>query len=533
MEQKSNEFIVDLNLLNTHGDKRLEKFSTDEQINIKDVIKIVNSEAERNGVKDIAKVTFETYKDDSFKIIVEQAEKQIETKTNEIIIFPYDKIQSNSSEIKLEDFIGKITIYNNEEKKFYTTIDGVSLNLFTMTYKAATELLCNISDRREKNGYIKEENKIAFKEFGIVVNKDKEKDAISNIDVYTKEEINNQYKFIEEKYDVDISKIGNSLEYKVPEFNPKDILNDTKNDIENREEREKEEKEKYLEEKLLEKFNLEEKNDEIEIELPEEDKKEDNSQEVKKAVAEEGKQEESTLDNSEIDKEIEELTELYEKQKEQQRILENRISKKLEELKKIRNNKKEEKNKLEDIKLEKKDKDNSKEDKNKIDLVENIKDNKDNKDIKSFVIESYKGLKEQGKGYLSVYLGQSKDDIRAYFKTTPKEVNDFEEMEMYNNFYAYYDEEDKCTGIGIYNQEDNNENVAMYLFGKNLMDMPYKDIVKLIKDHDYKAIEDEDGIISLEYGISVDPKEDKDYKNSICDVIHLFKRGYYDEVYNV
>ena len=152
MEQKSNEFIVDLNLLNTHGDKRLEKFSTDEQINIKDVIKIVNSEAERNGVKDIAKVTFETYKDDSFKIIVEQAEKQIETKTNEIIIFPYDKIQSNSSEIKLEDFIGKITIYNNEEKKFYTTIDGVSLNLFTMTYKAATELLCNISDRsRRKN----------------------------------------------------------------------------------------------------------------------------------------------------------------------------------------------------------------------------------------------------------------------------------------------------------------------------------------------------------------------------------------------
>ena len=50
MEQKSNEFIVNLKSLNTQGNKELEKFAKDELINIDDVIKIINSEAERNKI---------------------------------------------------------------------------------------------------------------------------------------------------------------------------------------------------------------------------------------------------------------------------------------------------------------------------------------------------------------------------------------------------------------------------------------------------------------------------------------------------
>ena len=58
-----------------------------------------------------------------------------------------------------------------------------------------------------------------------------------------------------------------------------------------------------------------------------------------------------------------------------------------------------------------------------------------------------------------------------------------------------------------------------------------KETLKLIKKNDYNAIEDDDGIISLKYGISVDPKETANYKDEISDVIHIFKKGYYDEVY--
>ena len=498
MEQKSNEFIVNLKSLNTQGNKELEKFAKDELININDVIKIINSEAERNKINEIAKVTFETLEDDSFQIVVESyEEKQKNTKEekNEVVIFPYEKIKSSKSEITLEDYLGKVTIYNRKESNTYVTIDGVSLNLFSMPYSNATQLLSNIADRRVKNGYIDEGSKIIYKEFGIVVNKDTSaEDRIDFIDVFTKSEIERQYHFTEEKYDVDISKLGNSLDYEVPEFNPEELLEENEEEkTPNVEEKYEDSKERLLEDKLSQKLkeldfssNTINENEDIEIEY------EQPLKEVAQEVVESNDVSESNSNDIEYKDEIEELT-----------LLSLNINSKKEENK---------------PKIENK-------------VVENVDNTQEN--TKSFVIESYKGLKEQGKGYLSLYLGQSKDDIRSYFKVTPKEVNDFEEMEMYDNFYAYYDEEDKCTGIGIYNQEENENKLAVYLFGKNLISMPYKDIVKLIKDHDYKAIEDEDGIISLEYGISIDPKEDRNYKESICDVIHIFKKGYYDEVYNV
>ena len=136
MEQKSNEFIVNLKSLNTQGNKELEKFAKDELINIDDVIKIINSEAERNKINEIAKVTFETLEDDSFQIVVESYEEKqnnINEEKNEVVIVPYQKIKSSKSEITLEDYIGKVTIYNRKESSTYVTIDGVSLNLFSMS----------------------------------------------------------------------------------------------------------------------------------------------------------------------------------------------------------------------------------------------------------------------------------------------------------------------------------------------------------------------------------------------------------------
>lgn len=507
MELKSNQFIINLDTIKSKGDSRLEKFAKDELIDIGSVIRVILSEAERNNVKNVAKVTFQMLEDDDVKIIVEK----VENEKKEIVIFPYNKIKCEDKEIILEDFVGKITLYNKEDKNISVTIDGVSLNLFSMTYKKATELLCNISDRREKNSYLKFEDNIAYKEFGIVVKNKINSEDIEYIEVYNKEEIQLHYEFVEQKYDVDITKVGTSLEYKVPEFNPASILEDTKKI---------DEKEKLLEDKLFEKLKKFNKVEEV-VETKEEN-------EIEIEIPEEKTEISSVEENTNIiDSQIEELVDLYEKQKQQQQILEDRISKKIEELKQLKQSKKEDKvveEKVEEIKNEVVPE--------KIVETE-IDSTQEPSDIKTYIIESYKGLKEKGNSYLSLYLGQSKDDIRAYFKTVPKEAKEFEEMELYNNFYAYYDEEDKCTGIGIYNQQENQDEVAVYLFGRNLITMPYKEIVKLIKDHDYKAIEDEDGIISLEYGISVDPKEEKNYKDEICDVIHIFKKGYYDEVYNV
>ncbi len=239
---------------------------------------------------------------------------------------------------------------------------------------------------------------------------------------------------------------------------------------------------------------------------------------------------------SQNEKEILELERLLEEEKKQQEALEKRIKSKLEELKTVvKENKKVEKKEVKEEKKVNKELNventiNYSNEIKRIKFDEPIKI-KDPDGFRSYTIESYVGIQEQGRNVPSVYFGQSKERVRRYFGGAPKEVREYDEMELYDIFYAYYDEEDKCTGIGIYNQEIYKDKIALYMFGQNLITMKYRDIVKLIKKNDYNAIEDDDGIISLKYGISVDPKESSNYKDEISDVIHIFKKGYYDEVY--
>ena len=260
---------------------------------------------------------------------------------------------------------------------------------------------------------------------------------------------------------------------------------------------------------------------EIDIDLPQKENKveiEDSvKEEVKETVEVEIEEpEENKVELSPRQKELEELKELLKEEERQQKILEERIKAKLEELKR---EEEVEKNKNV-IKFEKKE------------VIESVEITEP-EGYKSYNIVSYEGIKEQGKENLAVFFGQNKKDIREYFGTEPKEVRDYDDMEIYDIFYAYYDELGSCTGIGIYNQEALEDKVALYFLNQNLITMKYKDIVALIKENDGSAIEDEDGIISLKYGISVDPKEVANYQDEICDVIHIFKKGYYDEVYEI
>ena len=114
---------------------------------------------------------------------------------------------------------------------------------------------------------------------------------------------------------------------------------------------------------------------------------------------------------------------------------------------------------------------------------------------------------------------------------TYKKVPFIKIPESNNDFYVYYDEDNKCVGIGLYNDKKYENTLTLTMFDRNLLEMKYRHIVKLIKRNDPNSIEDDDGIISLKYGISVDPKETKDFQDDICDVIHIFQKGYYDEVY--
>ena len=255
----------------------------------------------------------------------------------------------------------------------------------------------------------------------------------------------------------------------------------------------------------------EEKKVEIQEPVKEETKVEEKVQEVVEVETEEP--EEVKVELSPRQKELEELKELLKEEERQKILLEERIKAKLEELKR----EEEEKN---IIKFEKKE------------VIESV-EIKEPEGYKSYSVVSYEGIKEQGNEKLAVFFGQNKKDIREYFGTEPKEVRDYDDMEIYDIFYAYYDELGSCTGIGVYNQEALEDKVALYFLNQNLITMKYKDIVALIKENDGSAIEDEDGIISLKYGISVDPKETSNYQDEICDVIHIFKKGYYDEVYEI
>ena len=227
---------------------------------------------------------------------------------------------------------------------------------------------------------------------------------------------------------------------------------------------------------------------------------------------------------------------MFEENKKQQELLESRIVAKLEELK--AQMKKEEpvvevvkEEKVEEVEKPVEKKATKKAETKKTEEKEETKEeNNSNTSVRSYTLESYKGLVDNSTNTLIVYFGQSKREIRKILGK-PKEVKDYEEMELYDDFYVYYDEDNKCVGIGLYNDKKYENTLTLNMFDRNLLEMKYRHIVKLIKRNDPNSIEDDDGIISLKYGISVDPKESKDFQDDICDVIHIFQKGYYDEVY--
>ena len=497
---ENNIFFLDLNFLNKKGDDRLKKFAEDEELDEKDIIKIIYNEANRIGINDKVKVTFKIVdpKEGSFRVIVEPSY----VKYKGVVIYPFDIIKSQDFELPLDIVCGKITLYNKKDvlKNISVTIDYVALDLFAMTYKKAKEFLINISDRKGKNGYVDLNDSICFRQYGVKINAKNddngnvlENNLVYSIDIYNREEFFKEFHFEEEQkqeenYDVNIP-MSIDIETKVEDK--------SKNSTGN-----------------ISQVLSKNKEPEIEIEIPED--KPQNLNEVKEKKKEEVKVEQKVKEQQQSLKEkvienkdkedIKELEKLFEEEKKQQLILEERIKAKLEELK-SRIQQKEENKVIQTISVT------------------------EPQDYKAYEIESYKGIKEKGKNDLCVFFGQSKNEIRKYFNGMPKEIREYEEMEIYDVFYAYYDEDDRCTGIGIYNQEFYKDKVALYFQGENLITMTYSQIVSLLKRYDNNTIEDEDGIISLKYGISVDPQECDNYQNKICDVIHIFKKGYYDAVY--
>ena len=643
MGVKNTAFFLDLNTLDKKGDQKLKEFAKREDLEEKDIIKIIYNEANRIGEKDKVKVTFKVIDDDddTFRIVVEHAN----IKYKGTVIYPFKGVKSNDFSIDLDSVFGKITLYNKKEDcdKITVTIDGIALDIFSMTYKKAKEFLMDISDRKEKGGYIDFPDSICFKNYGIKLNSKKSEngdikvdDNVASIDIYNREEFFKEYYFEEkeeQKYDVNIPlpdkynyeknknlnndkveevkdenkeveieielpheekpviDIENKVEDKIDEIKQEEVVDETekrqeelerikarqdaelekvkeklKRELEEQlntsikrydeqnEKRVKEESKETVEESKEDIINTIDEKDENEVneiiekieqkdvvEVPKEEKREpitlnkkinssyeeentniiDKKDEINKVIEEKSEpvivKEKNYLykEENEHEKEIKELERLLEEEKKQQEILETRIKAKLDELKSIVTKKEEEK------------------------AYQKVQVKEINETVEvtvptgflSYEIESYKGIKEQGKEKLDIYFGQSKQDIRKYFGGMPKEIRDYDEMEMYDIFYAYYDENDKCTGIGIYNQEVYKDKIALYMFGRNLITMSYREIVKLIKKNDYNAIEDDDGIISLKYGISVDPRETSNYKDEISEVIHIFKKGYYDEVY--
>jgi len=667
---KNKTFFLDLKTLDNKVDSKLSDFAKSEDLEVRDIVRIIYSEAKKIKEKGKVKVTFKIIdgEEDGFRIIVESAT----IKYKGTIIYPYSQIKSDDFDYLLDPVLGKITLYNKKDecRKMSLTIDGVALDIFSMSYSNAKKFLKDISDRKCKNGYIEFPDAICFKEFGIKINAKKEENGdlkvdapILSVDVYNEEEFFKEYYFEEEKehYDVNIPlpdeynyekkdreetikalketiNTKDDFEIEIPKEERKsktytqddkqseldrikakqeaelelvkeklrreleEDLNKTikkfdednqrriegKKEIEiegideepkkeisfdeykkelikkDKEKKEKEEQEKLERERLekerqeqerLERERLEKERQEQErLERERLEKERQEQERLERERLEKEKQEQERLERERIEKErqeqerlererieqerqdqerlereriekekaksleeIKELEKLFEESRKQQELIESRIQQKLNELKEV-----------------------TKEEKN---ITSKITENVEIKDISepievkapngfvSYEIESYEGIKEQGKDNLAVFFGEDKALVRKYFGGTPKEIRDYNEMELYDIFYAYFDEKEKCTGIGIYNQEQYKDKIALYMFGKNLITMTYRDIVKLIKKNDYNAIEDDDGIISLKYGISIDPKESANYKDEICDVIHIFKKGYYDEVY--
>ncbi len=598
MGVKNISFYLDLKTLSSKGNDKLKEFAKSEELDVEDIIKIIYSEAKKIGEEGKVKVTFKMLDDeDSFKVIVES----VTMKYKGTVIYPYNLVKSMDFEYSLDPVLGKITLYNKKEecKKISVTIDGVALDIFSMTYSKAKNFLKEISDRKNKNGYIEFPDAICFKVFGVKLNAKKEENGdisvdapVLSIDVYNEEEFFKEFYFEEEvekeeeKYDVNIplpdeynyekkeskrvastpkvknveielpkeekkqeettskveeiqieipieqvnvdNKEQNKQEVKIEENN----IDDADAELDRIRKRQDEELEKVkeklrieLEQQLqnnLKKYDEDNEKrvsqtqdvveEEIEstvvpIEVKEEPKQEEIKPQEKESIDEQ--QEEKDPKEDKTQDEIKELERLLEEEKKQQEILENRILKKLEELKEA--SVKKEKTKVEPS-------------------VKNVKKNHkpqvENK-MKSYTIESYKGIKENDKKDLAIFFGEDKTLIRNYLGN-PKEQREDEDMEIYDTFFVYYNEENKCTGMGIYNQESYKDKLELKLFDQNLITMKYIDIVKLIKAHDYSAIEDEDGIISLKYGISIDPKDTSNYKEELCDVIYIFKKEYYN-----
>ena len=186
-------FFLDLNFLEKKGDKNLTKFAKDEELNEKDIIKIIYNEANRIGIKDKVKVTFKMVdpKEGSFRVVVEPSY----VKYKGVVIYPFDTIKSSDLELQLDVVCGKVTLYNKKDvlKSISVTIDYVALDLFAMTYKKAKEFLVNISDRKGKNGYIDLNGQICFKQYGIKINaKTDEKGKILENELVYSIDINNK-----------------------------------------------------------------------------------------------------------------------------------------------------------------------------------------------------------------------------------------------------------------------------------------------------------------------------------------------------
>ena len=214
MGVKNTAFFLDLNTLDKKGDQKLKEFAKREDLEEKDIIKIIYNEANRIGEKDKVKVTFKVIDDDddTFRIVVEHAN----IKYKGTVIYPFKGVKSNDFSIDLDSVFGKITLYNKKEDcdKITVTIDGIALDIFSMTYKKAKEFLMDISDRKEKGGYIDFPDSICFKNYGIKLNSKKSEngdikvdDNVSSIDIYNREEFFKEYYFEEkeeQKYDVNI-----------------------------------------------------------------------------------------------------------------------------------------------------------------------------------------------------------------------------------------------------------------------------------------------------------------------------------------
>ena len=150
MSVKNTVFYLDIKTLENKPTSELKEFAKSEDLEVKDVVKIILAEAQRIGEEDKVKVTFKTVDndDDSFRVVVESAN----VKYKGTIIYPYEKIKSDDFEFVLDAVCGTVTLVNKKDecKKISLTIDGAALDIFAMKYKDAKDFLKELSNRKGK-----------------------------------------------------------------------------------------------------------------------------------------------------------------------------------------------------------------------------------------------------------------------------------------------------------------------------------------------------------------------------------------------